>query len=137
MILEMAWLTYQSSVKEKQRGRNIKISYELDQLDRSDWLNAEEQKDYLKESKETNKAGKQIDVFEKILAINPEKWHHLSLFKKDQGYKESDAEVSLPKLMNLVVTNKLPTDKQFLKALSIMEEAEENDSLIFKIRNIN
>ena len=73
MILEMAWLTYQSSVKEKQRGRNIKIShYELDQLDRSDWLNAEEQKDYLKESKETNKAGKQIDVFEKILAINPE-----------------------------------------------------------------
>ena len=31
--------------------------------------------------------------------------------------------------MNLVVTNKakkIPTDKQFLKALSIMEEAEEN-----------
>ena len=105
------------------------LPYELDELDRSDWLNAEEQKDYLKESKETNKAGKQIDVFEKILAVDPEKWHHLSLFKKDQGYKESDAEVSLPKLMNLVVTNKakkIPTDKQFLKALNILEEAEEN-----------
>ena len=62
------------------------VGFDLKLLDRTDWLNVEEQKDVLSNTKETSKASDQIETSMNVFETPADKWIKLAEYYSNKGY---------------------------------------------------
>ena len=76
-------------------GRSSNKYIDLKLLDRTDWLNVEEQKDVLSNTKETSKASDQIETSMNVFETF-NKWIKLAEYYSNKGYlQEKNVNLSL------------------------------------------
>ena len=108
------------------------VGFDLKLLDRTDWLNVEEQKDVLSNTKETSKASDQIETSMNVFETPADKWIKLAEYYSNKGYSLQEKNVNLPSLMGSFLNGeyknpKFPSEPQIKTLLELLKEAEEDD----------